>query len=71
MDLNEQTLLLFKNMINDIVDILPEGETQLVILEKYSDILKLEELIKTIFPRLVLLTFLFKTRLLIVIPSFL
>ena len=44
MDLNEQTLLLFKNMINDIVDILPEGETQLVILEKYSDILKLEEL---------------------------
>jgi len=44
MDLNEQILSLFKNMINDIVDILPEGETQLVILDKYSEILKLEEL---------------------------
>jgi len=44
MDLNEQILSLFKNMITDIVDILPEGETQLVILDKYSEILKLEEL---------------------------
>jgi len=45
MDLNEQILKVFKNMINEIIDILPEGETQLKIIEKYDDILKLDNFV--------------------------
>jgi hypothetical protein len=44
MDLNEQILKVFQNTINTIIELLPEGETQLVIMDKYDEILKLNKL---------------------------
>jgi len=45
MDLNEQILQVFKNTINTIIDILPQGETQLTIMSKYEEILNMDKLI--------------------------
>lgn len=42
--MNNQLLTIFKKIINNIIKLLPEGEEQLIILEYYDSILKLDNL---------------------------